>query len=253
MKRLLSALIITLTLWAQPASATNWTQKATAAAAGTNSAAATGLNCTGANLVVGLVAQYGAALVGADISDDTGGGNSYQITSEFHYTGDANVKGQWFYVLNPTVSGSETVTVTKAVRFIGVRVWCFAGAGTISFGAQVAANSALWTSLQPGSIGAIGDLVLTGVNYDGATGDSATVDSPFTTNLAGQNYGAGVNEGLRGSWFEVSGAVNPTWSNGTGVNGAAGNVNFTSTGGGGGGSSQPPCTLRLLGVGCDAP
>lgn len=226
----------------------NWTQVATGAGAGLNSATTGNMTATGSNLIVGFVAQYGAALVGGDISDSVGG-NTYNITSEFHYTGDTNIKGQWFYVLSPSVSGSMTVTVTKASRFIGIVVWCFTGAGTIAFGAQVATSSASWTSLQPGSIGASGDLVLTGINHDGTSGNTATVDSPFTTNLLSQNYGAGVNEGAHGAWTEASGAVNPTWSNGSGVSGGAGNINFTSTGGGGGGGAFIPGGITLLGVG----
>lgn len=256
-----AAVLVALVLWAQPASA-SWTLIAHAKSGNADGASgpfkapnATTVNCTGADLYTLAIGWYGGtppSTVVADVS-----GNPYTMLTPQAAAGDANNKVVWFYKVAPAVSAVEQWTVTldvpsTAPQNAGVTAACWSG---VAGSPTVTHTESGTTSSTPsaGSLGAAGNLVLTAVSDYTATVSS--IDSSFAITDQ-SNYTGSNNMGIAMAWQNLSGgvagSVNPTWTMSalpTAV--AVQAISVTGTGGGGA-TSQPPCTLRLLGVGCDA-
>lgn len=245
-----SALLLALLLCSRPASAA-WSVVSSGSAGGLNSATVSALSTSTATLFVAFGAYYGTALTSADIADTCNGGSSntwVALTARSNGV-DANIRGQFFYVIAPTTSGSCDFTLSKNNQFIGLVVFTMTGF-TPTFSSQDAGTSFnAATTVTTASIGSSGDLVFSGINHDGST-SGTTIDSGFNT-IVERNYSGGVNEGAHASWKEVSGAVTPKWDWTTGAYGNGQNINFTSGGGGGGGATPCGASKLLLGVGCD--
>jgi hypothetical protein len=211
-----------------------WSQTDSGFGAGANAASTGSMNLTGATILIAHVGYYSAsALVGSDLSDSSS--NTWVALTAHDQNGDTSIKGQFFYVIAPSVSGAQTVTVTKATTYMGLTVIGLQGF-TATFSSESARTTYAVpvTSVQAPSIGSAGDLVIAGTNWDGSKTSVSAIDSSFSAVIE-QAYGGGNNEGSAIAWKEVSGAVQPTWSwTGTTSNGLAHNINFTSSGGGGG-------------------
>jgi hypothetical protein len=261
MKRVLSALVVALVLWAQPASAT-W---ALVAHAKSGNADGTGgpfkapnastVNCTGADLYTVAIGWYGGTPPSTVLADVTAGG--YTMVTPQAAAGDASNKATWFYKVAPTVSAVEQWTVTvdapsTAPQFTGVVAACWSGTAVSPTITPIGSGTTTSTP-SAGSLGSAGDLVLTAVADYTATVSS--IDSSFAITDQ-SNYTGSNNIGIAMAWPNLSGGVagpvNPIWTLSASPSAAAVQaISITGTGGGGGGSSRPPCALRLLGVGCE--
>lgn len=224
-----------------------WTETANGNGAGANAATTGSMVLTGATVLIAHVAYYGAtALVGTDVTDSSS--NTWvALTARNDPGGNVNVKGQFFYVLAPTVSGAQTVTATKAGYSLGLTVVGLQGFtatfSSESLGTTYAAGA---TTVQAPSIGAAGDVVIAGSNWDGAKTSVNAIDSAFSAVIE-RAYLAGTNEGSSMAWKEVTDATQPIWSwTGTASKGVAQNINFTSSGGGG--AVGQPTTKRFGGI-----
>lgn len=273
MSRLLSRLVVivallqpTMLLCAKPASAA-WTL--VAHAENGNSDGVTGpfkaptgvgtVNCTGADLYTVAMSWYSSAAdppasVLADVS-----GNTYIELAHQSAAGDTSNRLTWFYKVAPTVSASEQWTVTfdagtGGPQFVGLTAACFSGSSATPTITHVEDGTTTSTP-SAGSIGTAGDLVVTAVSDYTVTVSGINSSFQITDQ---SNYTVGNNIGIAMAWPNLSGgvagAVNPVWT----LSGSPGAsvvqaLSFTGTGGGGGGTSPPPCTLRLLGVGCNVP
>jgi hypothetical protein len=207
-----------------------WSEVDNGAGAGANAATASGLNLSGSSILIAYAAFYNAAaLVAGDIADTSS--NTWVPLSARTNGSDSNIKGQFLYVINPTTSASQDITVTKSGSFIGLTVVGLTGFtptfSTESSGTSYATGA---TTVQAPSIGGAGDLVIAGMAWDNLK-DTISIDLSFSSVIQ-QLYSAGVNEGCAIAWKEVSGAVQPTWSWTLTTNlGVAQNINFTSGGG----------------------
>jgi hypothetical protein len=212
-----------------------WSEVDSGVGGGLNAASVTGLNLSGSTILIAFVGYYNAsALVAGDIADTSS--NTWTALTARDQAGDPNIKGQFFFVINPTVSGSQDVTVMNSGGHLGLTVIGLTGF-TATFDSQGTGDpfSSGETSAQAPSIGSAGDLVISGLGWDkGVTGIS--IDSLFSAVIE-QAYVGATNEGAAIAWKEVSGSVQPTWSfsqpGGGDANGVAQNINFTSSGGGG--------------------
>lgn len=164
----------------------------------------TGIDTSGADLIVGAVAWFGST---ADFSDLVGG-NSNTWTPLTPIGGGGGTGIQLFYCHNPTVGSGHTFTTTSA--FAAIAVIAVSGSAASPFDQESGASGVS----QPGSITPSFDneiLITALVNSDAGT---QTVDSGFTiedqigNNAAGNNVAAALAYIIETSLA----AKNPSWS-----------------------------------------
>lgn len=172
-----------------------------------------GINPTGATLLVIFVASYAPA--GSwTISDSLG--NTWTPLTRY-FVGGGETQGQFFYVANPTVGAGQTFTGVGGFGTLQVSAW--SGVVTTSPLDNSTGNglgpSAGVSTIQPGTLtpSIANCLVLTGEGNNNNGGTSQTVDSGFTV-IDSVNYAAGNNEAGTTAYLVqgAAGAVNPTWT-----------------------------------------
>ncbi len=141
-----------------------------------------------------------------------------------------------FYKFNPTVDSSMTFTfsISAGIIFPALSIYGFSGLSGSPSVTSVSSGTGS-TSLQAGSLGSAGDMIVEGLGW--YTNNGIAINSGFATPLE-VGYSGGNNIGGASSYKSVSGAENPTWS-WSGSNVAAGVAMAFPGTGGGGGSNQP--------------
>ena len=190
------------------------------------------LNCNGADLIVCIVAGYtrSGQLSSADITDDVL--NSYTLLAVQTNSTDSNLWVALWYSFNPIAHGTQDFQFlinSFADDYASMVVYAFSGLAA-SPSANYVSASASGTTIQPGSLGVADDLIVSGLGFS-TTVTTASADSGFATAVLQDNEPFAV--GSAGSYKEVSGAVNPTWTLGASTDVCGINASFTGTGGGG--------------------
>lgn len=241
---MITAILLGLLLWAQPAHAAWTVTSASAHGAGSPTTCDVSISTTGGNVITLLVAAYGDSQSVANISE-TGASNSWTKGGSSASSADGQQSVGLYYVLSPSTSGSHHIKYTGnypgCIVFVGAQGAATSVDGTVKTNGTLGGGGG---SIQAGSLGASGDLVIEGVGYYSANAGN-TIDSSFATPVQ-VDYLSGNYEGTLGSYLEVSGSVNPTWSFSPAQT-AVGSIAIAFTGGGG---AAAACrgTLSTLGV-----
>ena len=169
----------------------------------------TGLDTTGANLLIAVVSQdNGAAL--PTLSDSKGNTWNARTTYAGSFT-----KVTIFYSVATSVGASHSVTATGSNVTCTLTVLAFSGAhASTPYDVENGANFGSGTSGQPGSVtpSENDELIVTGIVWTGAT-SAASINSSYTIAQVaylsgGVAYGGGAAYLIQGA----AAAVNPTWS-----------------------------------------
>lgn len=165
-----------------------------------------GINTTGANLVVIVVA--GSAADTWSVSDSKS--NTWTALTRY----GANPAGiRLYYCYNPTVGSGHTFTATPTYNAVAVAA--YSGAASAPFDVETGSYSIVnGTSWQPGSITPTQNncVVVSGMEL-GGNGSSPTIDSSFTKRASvdgvySVSYGAAIADLIQ----TTASATNPTWS-----------------------------------------
>jgi len=173
---------------------------------GLNGATSAAVNASAANGLWMFIASLDNTVTPSD-----SGGNTWISVGASIGTGPG---GLLYYTINPTVTASQTFTVTASGEYVGACVFGFSGMLTTSSvfqsGTQAATFASSGTSIQPGSStpGTGHNLFILGCGNNSGT---ITVDSGFSIPLQ-IAPGGGVNYGAAISYLIQSGntAQNPT-------------------------------------------
>jgi hypothetical protein len=169
-----------------------------------------GINTTGATLLLAAVADYQASAA-RTVTDSKG--NTWTPLTVYAVSGDARI--QLHYAIPGTVGSSHTFSTNGgglAYPTICIQAW--SGADATPFDVENGASDATTgTSFQPGSVTPSNNdsLVITGLSLSGGT--AIGIDSGFT--IAGSvNYSVGNHFGGHMAYLVqgAAAAVNPTWS-----------------------------------------
>lgn len=190
----------------------------TIATGGANSETTSGINTTGASLIVVGVTSWEGSTIGA-VTDSRS--NTWNALTAQAVAGDPRT--QLFYSINPTVGAAHTFTYT-ATDYVGaITVAAFSGADlSAPFDQENGASSESMSSLQTGSITPTenNELVVTATNHNQASG-TFTINSSMTitnqTPAAGANYGTALAYIIQ----TTAAAINPTWTFGGGSQNSA--------------------------------
>lgn len=221
----------------------------------TTTATTSGVDTSGADLVVIAVAYYAGAgqanLPATDITDSKS--NTYTALTNYKVASGGNNADalKLFYKLSPSVGASHTVTVADGsgiYHSIGVLALSGASAGFDVENGNAPTTTAN-TSMTTGSITpSVANDCIVAAYSDGASNAGESINSSFTIrrSMAGS---AGVNYGIiLATLFQgAAAAVNPSYSATSPDLRVGAIAAFKSTGGG---ASPTPCRLLLLGVGC---
>lgn len=210
---LLRLLVLTVALaqiafLASPASATiTLVSHTKTSPAGSSGGTTPAINATGANLLVATVVVATAANPCGAVSDSSG--NTWTCLNQ--YSNSFN-RIAILYVLNPTVSSSQTFTI--AASNSTVEIAAFSGIKTSSaFDVQNGLGNGSGSTFQPGSVtpSQNNSLFITTLGMHG-TAVTASIDSGFI--VTDQNPTNGSYYGSALAYFIQGTAVaeNPTWS-----------------------------------------
>jgi hypothetical protein len=166
----------------------------------TNSFDTSGINTTGANLIVISIGTFGA---NANPTDSKG--NTWTALTQ---RTNSSRNQQLFYCASPTVGSGHTFNPNSGnASYPTINVTAWSGAAASPFDQQSGA-----ASRQPGSITPSEDncLLVTGVMDQG--GGATTIDSGFTISDTETNDGNHFNSSAAYLVQTTAGAVNPSWS-----------------------------------------
>jgi hypothetical protein len=168
-----------------------------------NQVISSGINTIGANLIVISIASY----VGDGVPQITdSGSNTWGTCSTYLIT--ANQENTIYYTTAPTVSTTHTFSSTAGCGYGCMFVGAFSGAAASPFDAQSGGTlSSYGTSVQPGSLGTNGELLVAGISLGAGTMVSCTGFSI----IGSYAYVNGQNFGGAAAYQFCSGATNPTW------------------------------------------
>lgn len=184
---------------------------ATATASGADGGTSSGIDTTGAALLVANVSWY------ADTSDtnnptlsDSKGNTWTGLTTVYN----THCGGRLYYCINPVVGSGHTFTLTGTGVYAAVVVtaWTDSGTGT-AYDKQNGASDAVISTQTPGSVtpAANGSLLVTGL----LTSELGTVSigSSFTI-AATVGFAGGTNEGATQAYRvqATAAALNPQWA-----------------------------------------
>lgn len=208
-----------------------------------NSVTTSGIDTTGATLLVAFVSTYEPNAAGT-LSDSKG--NTWTpLTAQAEAT---LVRGRMFYVANPTVGTGHTFTVSGTSDFPSVAAAAFSGVATTSpFDAENGNHISSGLTISTGSVTPAqnNELFITGV-ADGVQATGRTIDNSFTLidenpGASGQCFGTGLAYLVQGS----GSALNPQWTLAGSTTYAAATLStFKEAGGGGGGQDTPELYQR---------
>lgn len=182
---------------------------------GPNTVTTTGIDTTGANLlVVGLALDDAAS---ATVSDSKG--NTW--TQLISYT-QGNVRVRLYYSIPASVGTAHAFTVTGSSIFASIYVQAFSGVSAVGAVDKQSGSNGFVAALQPGSItpGQNNELIVTllGIN---AAGAPMSIDSGFTETNELDFVGSASYGGAMAYLVQTTAAaVNPTWTR-TNTNGTA--------------------------------
>lgn len=205
-------------------------------------ATTTGIDTTGANLIVIITAHYHETGRGPVTVSDSKGNTWTALTT--YVAGDPGCKVQPFYSASPTVGTGHTFTASTAAgaTYHVIAVAAFSGAHATPYDTINGASSAGATSLAAGSITPSQDncLVICGMGYEDSTAASVDSGMSATNTIAStaNNEGCGLAYKIQ----TTAAAINPTWSWTNSVACASAVFSFKAAAGGGGG----PQTKRLV-------
>lgn len=191
-----------------------WSLKAHAVANGAGSATATtgAIDTTGADLlIIGISRYFGAS--GVSLTDSKS--NTWHALTV--HSASSDVSNLLYYAWNPTVGSGHTFSFSGSAIYVTLCVAAFSGSQTSSdpFDAQNGGNTASGSTLQPGSVGTNGELVVTSWGKGGGSGtDTINLSFSISDQAAYSNgnwYGGDL------AWLAATGAVNPTWTLGSGT------------------------------------
>lgn len=195
------------------------------------------IDTTGANLIVVAVSRFSGISTVIGLSDSKG--NSY--TALTPQTNSDSGREQLFYCINPIVGTGHTFTWSTLLTFSSLVAAAFSGTSFSFESESGSASSGQVGSIQPGSLtpSQDGSLVVSGIGLRGgnATGQTPSVNSGFSS----VNYQTGVDSQCLGGGLgylvqSTAGAVNPTWTVGSGDFLSTVMGVFIESGGGGGGN-----------------
>lgn len=180
------------------------------AAGSTNTTSATtaAADMTGANLLVAVNCTYNGA--GAGTFSDSSGNTWSSLTAATSGT----VRAQIFYVISPTVSATQTFTISGATNYPAVAVAGLKDTGGTPVQDQSNhGTGSVGTSVQPGNVTptAANEVVVQGLCPDNTYNTLAlsgyTIDDSVAL-IPGQNYGAALAHVIQ----TTATATNPTWT-----------------------------------------
>jgi hypothetical protein len=176
---------------------------------------ASGVDTTGANLILVVVGAYQGSGSGALQSVTDNKSNTYTRRT-FLKTSVTGYQIELWECLNPTVGSGHTFTQNTSNGFNSFCVGAFSGVATSSaFGASVTAEIASGTSTQQaGSLtpSANGALFISGLLLNDSMAGTVSINSSLT--ITDQVAHGANNEGSALAYIVqgTAGALNPTWS-----------------------------------------
>lgn len=187
----------------------------------TNTFTTTSINTTGCNFLVASVGYF------STIALTDSKGNSWTPLTAFT-NGGGNNSVRIFYVANPVVGTGHTFTLTGASSFGAIAVQGFSGVNTVPFDQQNGATQSISANTQPGSVSPTQDNELIVTAYSQSLAGTMTINSGFTitdqTQIgSGAHFGSALAYIINGAGTSGVG-VNPTWTNGTGVDQSAASI-----------------------------
>lgn len=167
----------------------------------------TGIDTTGANLIVAALAANAAA---SGTFSDSNSNTWTPLTQAPDAFSDRFIC--FYYCENPIVGAGHTFSVTGTSTFPSISVSAWSGGTTSSFDVQNNNNNGFSTSTTTGSVtpGSANELVITALCFDDTT---ATINLGFTTTdvHSGAAFGS-VGNGMAYLIQTTATAENPTWS-----------------------------------------
>lgn len=181
------------------------------------------INTTGANLLVVVLANFGASAVTGITVSDNKGNSTWAVCGLNATAGNANT-AIW-YQKNPTVGTGHTFTVSGD-SFGTIQAAAFSGADTTApcdHTNQSGATGA--TTVQAGSITPTSPnkIVFAVVGTDSHAGTSWTIGSSYS--IIDNNAGGG-NMQMADAFFTTTSATNPLWTYGTSISMSANIASF---------------------------
>ncbi len=193
----------------------------TARSTNSNGFTSSGINTTGANLiVVGVVRLTG---VSATLSDSKG--NTYTAGTE---TTGVTPLLRLYYCASPVVGTGHTFTVTSTGAYPAIAVLAFSGASTSPADLHSEATSASGNTIQPGSITPSENSCVL-VTAVGSNSNPQNIDNGFTAVTIDPAGGAAFGIGIAHKIQTTATAVNPTWTSSGQVNASAVMASFKAT------------------------
>lgn len=168
---------------------------------GQNGGTTTGINTTGARLLVVHVGSFSPAVV-----SDSRGNTWTSLTVR----DGGDPRSQIFYCLNPSVGVGHTITVTGAESYAAISILVFDDA--VTFAAESGAT-AIGVAVSAGSLTPqVGSLMICGQCL-GADSASEAVSSPYVS-TASRPYQGGAAMASYLSWHMagIASALNPSWT-----------------------------------------
>lgn len=192
-----------------------WTLIANTSAQASNTITVTtsGINTTGADLIVMVIGNYSNTPLVADISDSKS--NTWNILTAHDPGGDAISTIAWTRATSVGTAHTFTFNRGGNTTYPAICVAAFSGSNTSPADQQNGNYSLTVTSLATGSITptANGALLIAGLATGAAEGSTPAIDLSFSiTNNS--NFSAGVAIGSHLAWKTqtTAAAINPTWS-----------------------------------------
>ena len=181
--------------------------------AGAASYTTTGIDTTGADLILVIVAYF----FGASVSLSDSNGNSWSPRTA--YSGNSTTVIQILYSQAPVVGAGHTFTPNISGGFSSCSVLAFSGSKASPFDVENGHGGAGGTSQQPGSITptVTNDLLILAAAFgSGISASAPTADSGFSSAVDFHQGASGVDFGIADFWLadSAASAVNPTvsWS-----------------------------------------
>ena len=200
---------------------------------GVSGGTTTGINTTGANLLVVSISYYSNIGGVATLTSDSKGNTWTALTNRADDCGH-----RFYYCLSPTVGSGHTFTIGWNGSSIYPGVVIHGWSGVASFDQETGATTASTpnTTLATGALtpGAANALVLAAIAVLDITAASMSVNSGLTQTLLDWVYNVNVTAAT-GWKVAAASSINPTFTWTTSRQAAANMAIFLPTGGGGGG------------------
>lgn len=186
-----------------------------------SSATTSGIDTTGANLIVVSVAYYLNAPTLTDSEANT--------WTPLTVRGSGDYKTILYYCYGPSVDVSHTFDASAGASYPSIQVLAFSGVSSSPFDQENGASATSWTSLSTGSITPTqaNTLAIVGLSYDSGSG-TISVGSGFTLGPVSATVGGECLGGaIAYKVLSATDALNPAWGSTSSYGqGAASIANF---------------------------